>query len=593
MSNCIECGATNPPTRGNRKRKYCSKKCANDFHHKKNRVSVAKPGYGDKSREEKRLKEERRKEYELAMEEGWVCADDLARDMGLHKSSILARSRKHLQEGLETKMLVLPNGSQVRYFHPDALEKLKNPNPIPEGYLTSKQAAEYLGYCYHTFSEYSMGKINPRDRSFRIKRLEPSLKALINGRHAYLYTTDDLDAFKKRILEFRSSRAEIKALKRQKRKAEEEAIKLEKERAYQEAAKNLILVDEAIKIFGSKSVGPIQRMQREGLLSCQIIRGRRWYDPKEVKKCAKIWQEERRLRKENATGRLPDWRFRKDGLEQWERRELRARNYIPRDADPKPVESNKMYWRCHDEGVIHKKTCCKCGEAKPYYMFYLSWKRDASGRSSRCVPCNKLNQKPKKWNNKKESPDKKLRRIFGVTIKRHLSRIKKTYVSDLTQGYIWQKLEENCGYDEKKLVEHIESQFTPEMNWDNYGQLGTSISRDKFCWNIDHIKPKSSFRYETLNDKEFIECWSLDNLRPLDARINAIKGGSASEGASGYRGVKKASSTTRPWSASISINGKQAYLGSFPTAEEAARAYDRKAKEEWGEFAYLNFPDEV
>lgn len=32
------------------------------------------------------------------------------------------------------------------------------------------------------------------------------------------------------------------------------------------------------------------------------------------------------------------------------------------------------------------------------------------------------------------------------------------------------------------------------------------------------------------------------------------------------------------------------YLGHYPTAEEAARARDKKAKELFGEFAYLNLP---
>jgi len=41
---------------------------------------------------------------------------------------------------------------------------------------------------------------------------------------------------------------------------------------------------------------------------------------------------------------------------------------------------------------------------------------------------------------------------------------------------------------------------------------------------------------------------------------------------------------------SIGKSGKRFYLGRYDDEIEAALAYDRKAEELFGEFAYLNFP---
>jgi hypothetical protein len=58
----------------------------------------------------------------------------------------------------------------------------------------------------------------------------------------------------------------------------------------------------------------------------------------------------------------------------------------------------------------------------------------------------------------------------------------------------------------------------------------------------------------------------------------------------GFKGVSwSGNSLKNPYKAEIKIFGHKIYLGCFTTAEDAARAYDQKAKELFGEFARTNF----
>ena len=69
------------------------------------------------------------------------------------------------------------------------------------------------------------------------------------------------------------------------------------------------------------------------------------------------------------------------------------------------------------------------------------------------------------------------------------------------------------GYSIEDLIKHLEAKFTTGMTWDNYGE-----------WHVDHKRPIASFNFTSIDDKEFGECWCLDNLQPLWGPDNLSKG---------------------------------------------------------------------
>ena len=62
------------------------------------------------------------------------------------------------------------------------------------------------------------------------------------------------------------------------------------------------------------------------------------------------------------------------------------------------------------------------------------------------------------------------------------------------------------------------------------------------------------------------------------------------KGTSKYKGVWWNTKKNK-WLAMITSKGRHFHLGFFDEEIEAAKAYDRKAVELFGEFAYLNFPE--
>lgn len=76
-----------------------------------------------------------------------------------------------------------------------------------------------------------------------------------------------------------------------------------------------------------------------------------------------------------------------------------------------------------------------------------------------------------------------------------------------------QALEIIVGYSMEELKHSLETKFDILVSWDNMKD-----------WHIDHIRPKSSFKFKTFRDQSFIECWSQENLRPIQAKENMYKG---------------------------------------------------------------------
>lgn len=81
------------------------------------------------------------------------------------------------------------------------------------------------------------------------------------------------------------------------------------------------------------------------------------------------------------------------------------------------------------------------------------------------------------------------------------------------------------------------------------------------------------------------------NLRLCNNSQNGFNRDVPAHNSTGYKGVSRNTYQTgpRPFQANITVNRRKVYLGSFATAQDAARAYDAAARQVAGEFARGNF----
>lgn len=117
----------------------------------------------------------------------------------------------------------------------------------------------------------------------------------------------------------------------------------------------------------------------------------------------------------------------------------------------------------------------------------------------------KYNESNRKYLRKKRREDPQYR--VKMNISRHI------YCKLKSEG---RKKDKNSvkylGCDIDCFKRHIESFFSEEMNWDNYGEV----------WHIDHTIPCSS--WDHLNEFDIFCCWNYRNLKPMLKEENLKKG---------------------------------------------------------------------
>lgn len=539
MSECLNCGKqTETSQRTGKPKKYCNRKCNQKYLTERDRKQH--PRYNDptwknqkKKENERRQKQKEKYEWHKA---NWYTRERIEEEYGIGSGAVFHRAKK---AGIKPTIVAAGHhGSRAAFWSPEDAKRIagmgEQITPIPEGYLTRPEAAQYLGWTQNTFQTMT-GRKYGHPKSIEWQET--------HGHKCWrkLYTKKDLDDWKAHVEKKRQEKtAETKKRQAERRQLREQE-KLQKQREFEEATKNLLTPKQAAEIMGYKSA-LVHHPHAKSKLTPIIFKGhqqRLWYNKKEVLKAAKELEaereEEKRLYEEKWKGygnnrRVP---LRKTNWTDDQEYEKKLKQRITVRGPSPGVKKHKTQleaWNANvelmrlyeEDGIITKLLCKDCKEELPYWKFYVEFK-NGSKRNGRRKDCKACGLKRQQSYNKKPPRKKSKRQIFptyfACGIKQSLGSRQKEYC-EMSNTLIWNKIEELLGYNRQEFVEHIESQFEPWMNWDNHGRNPT-LENPK--WQLDHVIPKSSFNYVSIEDEDFKKCWSLENLKPIGAFLNLIK----------------------------------------------------------------------
>lgn len=125
-------------------------------------------------------------------------------------------------------------------------------------------------------------------------------------------------------------------------------------------------------------------------------------------------------------------------------------------------------------------------------------------------------------------------------------------------------------------------------NLDPRGYARTTVRRRSYFLHRLLLNAPKGVLVDHING-EPLDC-RRENLRLCNAKENARSRRKHRNTSSRFKGVTWHARVGK-WQAVIVPNGRMRYLGLYVSEEEAGRAYDRAAVEEFGAFAKLNFPE--
>jgi hypothetical protein len=213
------------------------------------------------------------------------------------------------------------------------------------------------------------------------------------------------------------------------------------------------------------------------------------------KKCLKIYYEDN---KEKIKERNKEYyKNNKD--------EIIERNKKYRENNKEKIKSQKKEYQGNNKEKIRKK-------GKEYREDNKEKIRER-GKEYREDNKEKIRERKKEYVKKryKIDPIYKLRRRISCRIYQVLKDKNSNKNKDSILKYLPYTIEE--------LKQHLENLFEDWMTWENYGM----IEKGKRKWNIDHIIPQSLLLYDSMEHLNFLKCWSLENLRPLEIMENINK----------------------------------------------------------------------